>query len=322
MISDEQPLVTICIPTYNRPNLLKELLDSVLAQSYRAFEVIITDNSDNDETELLVRTKYSDNRVLYYKNDTNLGMSGNTLKVLGFVKGKYFTFTPDDDIWLSNNKLKDQVGMLEANKNIQICFSNIRHINYDGTLHARQFKLYEPSSRACNVIPSDSLLLTNSDPYFVNILTALIRAEMLELFKESWSFGSEEYFMWYLGGVDAQIGFCREQMVAHRDGEHNWDVPDGKGGLINYRNDAKKRADMVADIYLNLTCRYGDRLSRFNGKTDLVVARIILGHIGPDLFHYHNLVRRINYFNRAGLYISVFTWRLKHIIKRIFTLNR
>lgn len=321
MVLLEQPLVTICVPTYNRPRLLKVLLDSILAQTYRAFEVVITDNSDNSETELLIRSEYSDARIFYYKNDTNLGMSGNTLKALSFVRGAYFTFTPDDDIWLSKEKLKTQVSILEASKNIEICFSNISHINYDGTLHKRQFRLFEPSSCACDVITSDSLLLTNKDPYFINILTAVIRTEMLGLFRESWSFGSEEYFMWYLGGIGAKLGFCREKMVAHRDGEHNWDVPDGKGGLVNYRNDAKKRAEMLAAIYLNLICKHGDKLIRFNGETDLVVARIILGHVGFDLFHYRNLVRRIGYFNRAQLYLSAFTWRLKYLVKRLLHLN-
>lgn len=55
--------VSICIPTYNRPTLLKELLDSILSQTYPNYEIIITDNSDTFETKELIEECYKDERI-------------------------------------------------------------------------------------------------------------------------------------------------------------------------------------------------------------------------------------------------------------------
>ena len=314
----EQGLVSICIPTYNRPKLITVLLDSILEQSYRNFEIIITDNSCSNETRDLIRNRYRDGRIKYYMNEANLGMSGNTLKALSYVKGEYFTFTPDDDVWLCKNKLEKQVNLLEAHANVSICFSNLTHINFDGSSHPIQFKLLEENSDECNIIESDSLLLTNKDRYFVNILTALIRREQLEQFKKSWRFGSEEHFMWHTGGTGQKIGFCREKFVAHRDGEHNWDVPDGKGGLINYRNNVKKRANMIAAIYSDLMLQHRDELIKFDKETNIEIAKIIIRLIGFEAFIYSSLIVNLNLLSKIKLYAFAF-WCQSLIVAKNLT---
>ena len=55
-------LISICIPTYNRPKLLGLLLDSILIQSYQNFEIIITDNSEGMDTRDLITMYYRDKR--------------------------------------------------------------------------------------------------------------------------------------------------------------------------------------------------------------------------------------------------------------------
>ena len=244
--------VTICIPTYNRPHLISELLDSILLQTYQNFERLITDNSTNLETMEIINNKYKDKRISYFKNETNLGMDGNTLRVLKFVTGEYFTFTPDDDIWTDTRKLEKQIKLLNQYQIINICFTNVAHINYDGTKHTQQFKSKIMRNDPCEIVDSSSLLLTNKNRDFVNILTAVIRVNLLEIFKKSWEYGSEEYFMWYLGGTGQDIGFCYESTVAHRDGEHNWDISDGNGNLVNYIIIYQKRNKDIHDMIKEL----------------------------------------------------------------------
>jgi glycosyltransferase involved in cell wall biosynthesis len=310
--------VSICVPTYNRPHLISQLLDSILAQSYQNFEIIITDNSDNYETQFLIENKYKDPRIVYRKNEKNLGMDGNTLRALSYASGEFFTFTPDDDVWIDHKKLESQINLLLEFPRIQVCFSNVLHINYDGSKHETQFKLKQIISSPCEVIGSTSLLLTNNDRYFINILTAVMRVELLDVFRESWKFGSEEYFMWYIGGTGQNIGFCYAQTVAHRDGEHNWDIADGKGNLVNYRNNSVSRAKQIANIYTALINKYNNELKYFNNKTEKVIFKILINLIGKNAFQYKSSLPKISIFYCYLQYIYLLLMRnIKSCLKLV-----
>ena len=69
-IQDEL-LISILIPTYNRPEKTLRAVYSALQQNYSHIEVIVTDNSDNDQTKNLLESIISDKRLRYYKNETN-----------------------------------------------------------------------------------------------------------------------------------------------------------------------------------------------------------------------------------------------------------
>jgi glycosyltransferase involved in cell wall biosynthesis len=91
------PLVSICTPTYNRPTLLVRAIRSVLAQTFTNFEMIITDNSDDDESEQIVR-RINDKRIRYLRNEKNIGALENIKKVAGMAEGRYQTVLMDDDL--------------------------------------------------------------------------------------------------------------------------------------------------------------------------------------------------------------------------------
>ena len=99
----QNPLITICIPTYKRPNLLKRAIDSVLSQKTEMpFLVFVIDNEDDfseTETSKLIQS-YKDNRLVYYKNKKNLGMGGNWNRCGELVKTDYFALLHDDDALL------------------------------------------------------------------------------------------------------------------------------------------------------------------------------------------------------------------------------
>jgi glycosyltransferase involved in cell wall biosynthesis len=91
------PLVSICTPTYNRPLLLGRAIRSVLAQTCQDFEIVITDNSENDESTQLVRG-FNDPRIRYYRNGENIGNLNNIKKAAGLAEGKYLVLLLDDDL--------------------------------------------------------------------------------------------------------------------------------------------------------------------------------------------------------------------------------
>ncbi len=90
-------LVTIGIPTYNRADgFLRHALESVIAQTYKNLEIIVSDNCSQDNTEAVVRN-FGDPRVKYIKHNTNIGPLGNSNFCLNQATGEYFLQLHDDD---------------------------------------------------------------------------------------------------------------------------------------------------------------------------------------------------------------------------------
>ncbi|ERI90854.1 glycosyltransferase, group 2 family protein [Clostridiales bacterium oral taxon 876 str. F0540] len=101
------PLVSILIPTYNRPDYFKLALESALNQTYRNIEIIIGDDSSNNETEKLVDENYIDkyDNIKYYRNEENLGQFENDIKLFNMAGGEFINYLMDDDLF-ENQKIE------------------------------------------------------------------------------------------------------------------------------------------------------------------------------------------------------------------------
>jgi glycosyltransferase involved in cell wall biosynthesis len=97
---NDNPLVSILVPVYNRQTLVAVAIESALSQTYPNIEVIVSDNCSSDETPKVVETyARRDQRVRYFRNDENLGPVKNWMKCLEYSKGEYIKFLFSDD-WL------------------------------------------------------------------------------------------------------------------------------------------------------------------------------------------------------------------------------
>lgn len=110
-IMDESlPLITIIIPTYKRPKLLKRALASALNQTHPSFQVHVYDNASGDETRVVVEEfMKKDSRVNYYCHYENIGMIGNYEFAMSEVKTPYFSLLSDDDVifpWFLEEAMK------------------------------------------------------------------------------------------------------------------------------------------------------------------------------------------------------------------------
>jgi glycosyltransferase involved in cell wall biosynthesis len=90
-------LVSICIPTHNRPELLERAVRSCLVQTFKDFEIIITDNGDNDASRDVV-ARLADPRIRYYKDETCVGPWANGNRAAALATGNYIKFLMDDDL--------------------------------------------------------------------------------------------------------------------------------------------------------------------------------------------------------------------------------
>ena len=93
------PLVSVIIPTYNRADLVRRAIGSVLAQSYANFEVIVIDNASSDKTAEVVDS-IVDARLKFIRHDVNKGPAASRNTGLRNSRGDYITFLDSDDEWL------------------------------------------------------------------------------------------------------------------------------------------------------------------------------------------------------------------------------
>lgn len=96
--------ISICIPTYNRPELLMEALNSCLNQTLKPFEIIIGDDSKDNETQEAIRilkeSKKDKELVRYFKNPVSLGQAANVNSLIKRVRGDKMVLLHDDDLLL------------------------------------------------------------------------------------------------------------------------------------------------------------------------------------------------------------------------------
>ena len=122
----EKELVSVIIPTYNRKHTIKRSIDSVLAQTYRAFEIIIIDDCSTDGTMEYVNELYgdiTDVNIIYVKNDNNIGPGASRNIGVSYASGEYIAFHDSDDEWLPH-KLEKQMGaMLQADDKVGVVYS-------------------------------------------------------------------------------------------------------------------------------------------------------------------------------------------------------
>ncbi|MBN1186922.1 MAG: glycosyltransferase family 2 protein [Bacteroidales bacterium] len=100
--SKELPLISVLMTTYNRAKYIEEAIESVIASTYKNWELIIVDDCSTDNTEQLVKKYLSDPRIQYHRNEKNLGQFPNRNKAASLAKGEYIKYLDSDDIMYPN----------------------------------------------------------------------------------------------------------------------------------------------------------------------------------------------------------------------------
>lgn len=131
------PLVSIGLPTYNRPQGLKNALDSLTNQQYRDIEIIVSVNPSPNEGinkeihDILEQFCEKDSRIRRYYQTTNIGGTANFKFVFNIAVGKYFMYACDDDGW-EKEFISDLIVPLEADENVSVAVPGIRRVTEDG----------------------------------------------------------------------------------------------------------------------------------------------------------------------------------------------
>lgn len=120
--ADGAPLVSVCIPTFNRAPKLHRYVKKLLECDYRNIEVLISDNGSTDETVNVCESlRMSDSRIAIYRHDRNMGPIANFEFIRRHASGRYFLWHADDD-YLDAHYISACVDLLESDRSLVLAY--------------------------------------------------------------------------------------------------------------------------------------------------------------------------------------------------------
>lgn len=139
------PLVSIMIPTYNRPQFFELALQSALRQKYENLEIIVCDNSTGDRTEALIEKYLGDSRLRYHRNKTAKTKEENFAPFEHLAKGEYLQWLMDDDILL-DGKIEKMMQAFRENPTARLVTSRRAVIDGEGRLQPNPYAVGVPEN--------------------------------------------------------------------------------------------------------------------------------------------------------------------------------
>jgi len=136
-------LISVCIPSYQRPELLNQAIESCLNQTYKNLEIIVCDDSKDDESERLVQLINKPEIIKYCHNRPSLKQANNVNRLFDLAQGDRLVLLHDDDL-LMPTAIQDMVACWETEPDLTACFGKQYMINMQGdVLEDQSLKLNE-----------------------------------------------------------------------------------------------------------------------------------------------------------------------------------
>lgn len=125
-------LVSVILPVFNGEKFLRDAIDSILAQTYTNFELIIINDFSTDHTESIILS-YNDDRILYIKNEQNLGVANTLNKGIDLAKGQFIARMDADDI-SKPDRIEKQMAYLDSHPEVAVIDCIMEYIDENGQL--------------------------------------------------------------------------------------------------------------------------------------------------------------------------------------------
>ena len=200
--------VSIQMCTYNRAQFIEKAIKSVLSQTFKDWELIILDDASTDNTEEIIQKYLQDERIKYFKNEQNLGITKNRNKSLSLSNGEYVAVLDSDDYWIDNNKLQDQVDFLDNNKDHVLVGTDAIIVNKDDK--KIRDRIYEQDD-----VKIKNKLLTRNQFFHSSIMyrkNEVIASGSYDENLPIW----EDYDLWLKLGIKHKLGNIHKSMTAYK----------------------------------------------------------------------------------------------------------
>jgi glycosyltransferase involved in cell wall biosynthesis len=168
------PRLSVGLAVYNGERYLAEALDSILSQTFTDFELIISDNASNDNTERICREYAAkDSRIRYYRNAINIGGANNENRTFELARGEYFRWAADDDVCAPDLFAKC-IEVLDQDPEVVLCHSIVDEIDE----HGRPLRTLD-RNKASSTKPYERFRSLTSLDYNCEETYGIIRSEVL-----------------------------------------------------------------------------------------------------------------------------------------------
>lgn len=212
----EQPLVSICLPTFNAEKTIGETVSSVLNQTYQNMEILVIDNASTDNTLALLQ-EFADPRLRIYQNDVNIGAEKNFSKAVHLAGGEYIAIFHADDLYLPE-MVEKQVAAFQGRPDVGAVFTMANFINSHGEVIG-EGKLPQELRGKEQYLFSEILLGVLANLNFLVCPSAMVKGR---LYKELMPFDVERFKtsadldMWLRILAKHPIGILEEKLMSYR----------------------------------------------------------------------------------------------------------
>ncbi|MBW4674843.1 MAG: glycosyltransferase [Desmonostoc geniculatum HA4340-LM1] len=209
-----KPAVSVIIPTYQRGHLVSQAINSVLAQTYEDYEIIVINDGSQDNTPQVL-AQFSDRDRITTIHQTNQGLSAARNTGIYSAQGKYIAFLDDDDLW-EPQKLEKQIPILEANPHLGLIYS-------DSFFFSDKKDLFLDSYNTVFPTPHIQVSWTLFQYNYIPVLTVIVRRDCLNqvgLFDETLR-SCEDYDLWLRLIEKFPIYFLNEPLARYRNSSNS-----------------------------------------------------------------------------------------------------
>lgn len=238
------PCVSVGLPVYNGERFVEAAIRSVLGQTYDDLELVISDNASTDRTAEICQDYASrDSRVVYHREEFNIGAKANFNRTFELSRGKYFKWAAADDV-CGPEYLAKAVGVLDADPSVVLAHCRSAVINADGKVvdeASLRERTVVDQGVECNVSPNDRMRRLDHPSAAVRfgeillgtfwcfeIFALIRRSGMLATYPKGQFFGSDKVMLAQLSllGRFIEIDSVQFYRRAHSDNSCNLSVKD------------------------------------------------------------------------------------------------
>jgi glycosyltransferase involved in cell wall biosynthesis len=277
MRATADPLVSVCVPSYRGASHIAATIDSVLAQSFSDFELVIVDDDSPDETAQVV-ARYLDPRIRFLRNERNLGAEKNWNRCLQLARGRYFKLLPQDDL-LAPDCLARQVDVLAADRKhalaLVFCARTVIDVN------GRAIMTRGYPSRRGGIIPGRSAIrscLRRGTNLIGEPGAVLFRTDLARRIGE---FDANIAYIvdldyWFRLLLHGDAYYLRESLASFRVSSGSWSVAIGRKQGADFRNFISRVAANPAFGASAMDVAAGKIMAGLNSMLRLLVYRVVL----------------------------------------------
>lgn len=307
----EEERVDILLATYNGEKYLKELIQSILNQSYKNFRLIICDDCSTDKT-LAIVSAFSkiDKRIVAFKTKSNVGVAGNFETLLKRVESPYFMFADQDDVWKkdkilnSMNKIKEGYDLVYTDLEVSDEGANVKYDSY--------WKLKGLYNKIKKYNNFKSLYLNN----YITGCTIMCKSEWIEKvlpIPKGADHVLHDYWLALMVAQEGKLGYIEEPQIMYR--QHK----DNNVGTKKVSSEMET-LDEIRDHFINVKIEH---FQTFVDNNDKFIDDKTKELNQKALDYFRHLTYRKHFcFQRWGLFFSLYKYEdFKYMMENFLILN-